>query len=165
MQEILTDDLLEELLRSPDPVKFAAKYKITDRSLPEYLQELLEEKGLRRPDVIREAQIGETYGYYIFTGQRNPKRDFVIRLALAMDCTLLETNRLLQVAGLNRLYCKNRRDVIIIFGIDHGYSLQQVDEQLYRFGEDTLQESSEASSAASSEGDASGVRARSGLAR
>lgn len=143
MQELLTEDLLEELLRSADPVKFAAKYKITDRTLPEYLQELLEEKGLRRPDVIRAAQIGETYGYYIFTGQRNPSRDFVIRIALAMDCTLLETNRLLQAAGLGRLYCKNRRDVIIIFGIDHGHTLQQVDEQLYRFGEATLQESAE----------------------
>ena len=149
MEEILTNDLLEELLSAADPVKFAAKYKITERTLPEYLQQLLDEKGLRRPDVIRAAQIGETYGYYIFTGQRRPKRDFVIRIALAMDCTLLEANRMLQSAGLSRLYCKNRRDVIIIFGIDHGYSLQQVDDQLYRFGEETLQESAEMAANAS----------------
>ena len=106
-------------------------------------RQLLDEKGLRRPDVIRRAQIGETYGYYIFTGQRHPKRDFVIRLALAMGCTLVETNRMLQAAGLNGLYCKNRRDVIIIYGIDHGFSLQRIDEQLYRLGETTLQDESE----------------------
>ena len=141
VEEILTEDLLEELLNAADPVKFAARYKITERTLPGYLQQLLDEKGLRRPDVIRDAQIGETYGYYIFTGQRNPTRDFVIRIAIAMDCTLLEANRLLQAAGLGRLYCKNRRDVIIIFGIDRGYSLQQIDDMLYRFSEDTLQES------------------------
>lgn len=140
MQELLTDDLLERLLRSSDPIQFADKYHITERTLPEYLQQLLEAKGLRRPDVIREAQIGETYGYYIFTGQRHPTRDFVIRIALAMRCSLLETNRLLQAAGLNELYCKNRRDVIIIYGIDHGFSLQRIDEQLYRFDEKTLQD-------------------------
>ena len=140
MQEPLTSDLLERLLQSSDPVQFAEEYGITERNLPDYLAQLLNEKGLRRPDVVREAQIGETYGYYIFTGQRRPTRNFVIRLALAMHCTLVETNRLLQAAGLNALYCKNRRDVIIIFGIDHGFSLQRIDEQLYRFGEKTLQD-------------------------
>lgn len=140
MQEILTDDLLKQLLSSSDPIQFADENNIGERSLSAYLQQLLEEKGLRRAAVVKDAQIGETYGYYIFTGQRHPKRDFVIRIAIAMGCTLKETNRLLQAAGLNELYCKNRRDVIIIFGIDHGFTLQHIEEQLYQFGEDTLQE-------------------------
>lgn len=139
LPELLTEDLLEELLNSADPVDFASKHELSERHLSDYLQQLLDEKALRRPEVIRNAQIGETYGYYIFTGQRHPKRDFVIRIALAMECTLTETNRMLQAAGLSRLYSKSRRDVIIIFGIEHGQSLQQIDEQLYRFGEATLQ--------------------------
>lgn len=137
--EPLTHDLLEELLNSDDPIQFAAAHDLTKRTLPEYLQQLLDEKGLRRADVVRDAQISETYGYYIFTGQRNPKRDFVIRIAFAMGCSLLEANRMLQAAGLNGLYCKNRRDAIIIFGLDRGYTLHQTDEQLYRFHERTLQ--------------------------
>ena len=143
MEELLTEDLLQELLDSPDPLRFIDDHGITGRTLPEYLHVLLEEKGLRRTDVVRDAQIGETYGYYIFTGQRHPKRDYVLRLAFALGCNLQETNRLLQAAGLNGLYCKNRRDVIIIFGIEHEFTLHQVDEQLFSFGEETLQDCSD----------------------
>ena len=55
MKEPLTNELLEELLSSPDPAKFASKNKITHRNLPDYLQQLLDEKGLSRPKVIAEA--------------------------------------------------------------------------------------------------------------
>ena len=55
-----------------------------------------------------------------------------------MKLTLKEADRLLQAAGVNELYCKNRRDAIIIFCLDRGYDLQKTDEELYRFGEDTI---------------------------
>lgn len=47
MKEILTEDLLAELLLSRDPQEFIEKYDITSHSLSEYLQALLEEKGLK----------------------------------------------------------------------------------------------------------------------
>ena len=40
--------------------------------------------------------------------------------------------------GANELYCKNRRDAIVIFAISHGYTLQKTEEELYRFGEATI---------------------------
>ncbi len=55
-----------------------------------------------------------------------------------MHLNLRETDRLLQAAGVNELYCKNRRDAIIIFAVNKGYSLQRTDEELYRFGEETI---------------------------
>ena len=55
-----------------------------------------------------------------------------------MALTLKETNRALSAAGANVLTCKNRRDAIIIFCIDHGCSLQKVNEELYRLGEETV---------------------------
>ena len=55
-----------------------------------------------------------------------------------MGCTLREANRLLKAGGVNELYCKNRRDAIIIFSLSQGASLQQAEEDLYRFGEATL---------------------------
>lgn len=138
MKEPLTEELLEELLTSPDPAAFADARNITRRSLPDYLQQLLDEKGLERADVVRAAGLNETYGYQIFMGQRSPKRNKVLQIAFAMGLTLKETNRLLQAAGANELYCKNRRDAIIIFCLDKGYSLQRVEEELYRFGEETI---------------------------
>jgi len=143
VKEPLTDELLDELLTSPDPGKFASKYKISQRSLAEYLQQLLDEKGLVRSTVIREAGIDPTYGYLIFTGERtNPSRNYLLQLAFSMKCTLTETNRLLQAGGRNELYCKTRRDAILIFCLNKGYSLQEAEQELYRRGEETLHKDS-----------------------
>ena len=138
VKEPLTNELLEELLSSPDPAKFASKNKITHRNLPDYLQQLLDEKGLSRPKVIAEAGLNATYGYDIFTGKKHPSRDKVLPLAFSMHCTLQETNRMLQAAGVNELYVKDRRDAIIIFSLEHGYTLMKTNEELYRFGEKTI---------------------------
>lgn len=137
-EEPLTDELLHELLNASSPIEFTEAYNIGHRTLSEYLNQLLAEKGLRRADVVREAGINETFGYQIFKGQRNPTRDKVLQLAFALGCDLVETNRLLKAAGANELYCKDRRDAIILFCIDHGMGLTRTDEELYRFGEETL---------------------------
>ena len=138
VKEPLTDELLAELLNSDDPVEFAAKNRIARRNLPEYLQQLLDEKGLKRSEVVRDAGLNPTYGYEIFMGRKRASRDYLLQIAFALGATLQETNRILQAAGHNELYCKNRRDAIIIFCIDRGYPLMRVDEELYRFGEDTI---------------------------
>lgn len=62
----------------------------------------------------------------------------VLQIAFAMALTLKETNRALTAAGVSVLNCKDRRDAIIIFCIDRGCSLQKVNEELYRFGEETV---------------------------
>lgn len=138
MKEPLTEELLQELLSVSDVRAFADGHRIEKRSLSEYLQQLLDEKGLARADVVRKAGLNETFGYQIFMGQRGASRNKVLQLAFAMGLTLRETNRLLQAAGANGLYCKNRRDAIIIFCLDRGFDLQKTDEELYRFHEDTI---------------------------
>ena len=138
MEEPLTEELLDELLASPSATTFISKNDVGVRTLSEYLQELLEKKGLKRSEVVKAAGLNETFGYQIFTGQRGAKRDKILAIALAMHLSLKETDRLLQAAGVNELYCKNRRDAIIIFCVDKGYSLQKTDEELYRFGEETI---------------------------
>ncbi|HIW75130.1 MULTISPECIES: XRE family transcriptional regulator [Gordonibacter] len=138
MREPLTEELLQELLAAPDPRSFAERHRLTKRSLSEYLQYLLDEKGFERSDIVRKAGLNDTFGYQIFMGQRGASRNKVLQLAFAMGLTLKEADRLLQAAGANQLYCKDRRDAIIIFCLDHGYTLQKTDEELYRFGEDTI---------------------------
>ena len=67
-----------------------------------------------------------------------PPGTTLLKIAFAMGCTLREANRLLQAGGANELYCKNRRDAIVIFAISHGYTLQKTEEELYRFDEATI---------------------------
>ncbi len=138
MAEPLTDKMLEELLDAPTVDAFIDEHEFTQRSLSEYLRQLLEEKGLEQAQVARMADISPTYGYMIFEGQRNPNRNKVLQICLAMALTYTETNRALEAAGASLLYSKNRRDAIIIFCIDRGCSLQKTNEELYRFGEETI---------------------------
>lgn len=138
VEEPLTDELLEELMDAPDARAFVAKNRLKERTLSERLQRLLDEKGLVRSEVVRAAGINSTYGYQIFTGQREPGRDYVIMLAFAMGLTLKETDRLMQAAGVNPLYAKSRRDAIIIYCLTHGSTLHETDEELYRLGERTV---------------------------
>lgn len=139
MEEPLTEELLQGLIDTPDLAQFVSEHNLPKKTtLAAYLQQLLEEHGLARASVIRKTSINETHGYQIFTGQRGASRNKVLQLAFAMELSLKETNRLMQAAGASELYCKNRRDAIIIFCLTHGYSLQKADEELYRFGEQTI---------------------------
>lgn len=138
MEEPLTEDMLAELLDAPDPAAFIGKAEVAERTLSEYLNALLAEKGLKRASVVHAAGINETFGYQIFTGARHASRDNLLKIAFAMGLTLREANRLLQAGGASELYCKNRRDAIIIFALSHGYPLQKTEEELYRFGEPTI---------------------------
>lgn len=138
MAEPLTEGLLDELLSAPNPEAYLDSHDFGERTLSEYLQRLLEEKHLERAQVVRMANLNETFGYQIFKGERNPSRNKVLQIAFAMALSLRETNRALSAAGVNALNCKNRRDAIIIFCIDRGCFLQKVNEELYRFGEETV---------------------------
>lgn len=141
----LTDELLNELLDAPNIDDYIKEHDFATPSLSNYLKQLLQEKGLERSRVVRMADLNETFGYQIFTGARHPSRNKVLQIrnkvlqiAFAMALTLKETNRALTAAGVSVLNCKDRRDAIIIFCIDRGCSLQKVNEELYRFGEETV---------------------------
>lgn len=139
MEEPLTEDLLCELLESGDPASFLKEHDLSNRSLSDYLQDLLAIHKRERVEVIRAAEINETYGYQLFAGQRkNPSRNILLQLAFGMGVSLQEANRLLKTAGLSPLYCKSRRDAIIIFCLNRGCTLQTVNEELFRFKEDTV---------------------------
>lgn len=139
MEEPLTEELLNELISSQDPAAYLGQHRPVQRDLASYLQELLESKGLERKDVVNESQINYTYGYQLFTGRRkNPSRDMVLQIAFAMHLTLRETDRLLQVAGVSRLYCKERRDAIVVFCLSRGLSLSETNETLFAYGERIL---------------------------
>lgn len=138
MAQRLTEELLAELLEASDIDAFLDSHQLGEPSLPDYLNALLAEKNLERAQVVRMANLNETFGYQIFMGTRNPSRNKLLQIAFAMALTLRETNRMLEAGGVSSLYSKSRRDAIIIFCLERGCSLQRVNEELYRFGEETI---------------------------
>ena len=93
---------------------------------------------LRRADVVRASGLNATVVYDIFSGKSRPGRDHAIMLAFGLKCTLRETQRLLRLAGVSELWCKQRRDAIIIWCIRNGFDRIATDDELYRMGEATL---------------------------
>ena len=139
MNEPLTEELLNELLASSDPEDFISQHPASKRELAPYLNEMLVAHGKERNEVIHASNLDHTYAYQILAGTRaNPSRNKILQLAFAIGLTTRETDRALQAGGKSRLYCKDRRDAIIIFCLDRGVQLQETNETLYRLGEEVV---------------------------
>lgn len=136
--ECLTEDLLARLLASASPEAYLDEGGTLDRELPDYLRELLDERGIKRADVVRASGINPTVVYDIFAGKSLPGRDHAIMLAFGLGCSLRETQRLLRLAGVAELWPKARRDAIVIWCVDHGMTRAACDDELWRLGEKTL---------------------------
>ena len=138
VQKRLTDELLDQIVHSDTPDAFLAFGDGIERDLAAYLSQMLAAKGKSKSEVIRSANLNETFGYQIFSGKRHPRRDNALALGFGLGLDLREMRRLLAHADVGDLYSKNRRDAIIIFCISHGYDLMRTDEELYRYGEETI---------------------------
>lgn len=134
-RERLTEDLLARLLASETPEAYLAQGETIDRELSDYLNELLQARGLKRAAVARRARLNAQFVYDIFKGKCRPRRNNAIMLAFGLGCTLRETQRLLRLADVGELWPKVRRDAIIIWCIEHGYTCEQCDDELWSLGE------------------------------
>ncbi len=135
-----TSELINWLQKENDIKAFVSENRnlIVNKPLVPYLNELLERYQIKKSDVISKAGLTTVYGYQIFDGRREPKRDKIIQLAIGFGLTLDETQRLLRYAGYNSLYPKNRRDVLFIFSINKKLEITEVDNLLYDMGESRL---------------------------
>ena len=139
--EKLTQELLNELLFTSSLESFFSENDAIDAiTLSQYLNWMMERKALKKIDIIKKSGLNPTHAYQIFSGDRRASRNKILQLALAMALSLHETQRLLKIAGTNELYCKNRRDAIIIYCISHRMNLESTDNTLFQFEESTLSE-------------------------
>lgn len=133
-EEHLTEELLDRLLASASIEQYLDEGLVSARTLTDYLFDRMEAHDLRRADVVRASGLNATVVYDIFSGKSRPGRDHAIMLAFGLKCTLRETQRLLRLAGVSELWCKQRRDAIIIWCIRNGFDRIATDDELYRMG-------------------------------
>lgn len=97
-----------------------------------FFNEILFENNIESiPELMEKAQIEVHYGYQILSGTRKPSRDKVIQICIAAKLNLSKTQRALNMAKLGQLYPKDSRDAIIIFGINKGFNLIQINNILH----------------------------------
>lgn len=105
-----------------------------------YIDALLSEKGLKRQDVFQKADMPRKYGYKLLSGESHTTdRDKLLRLFIAMNMTLKETQRALALYGMPALYPKLKRDAVLIIAFNKGVSsVDTVNEWLHEHGEAEL---------------------------
>ena len=121
---------LEDYLCSPTFTEF--------NSIGEYLEFLLNEKGLEKAQVIKDSDIQRNYGYQLFSGVKTPGRNKLLALSIAMGLSLEETQRGLSIAKEGKLYSKNKRDSIIIYSINKKQTVLETNNLLFEMGEELL---------------------------
>lgn len=140
METNTTEKLWEMLRESNDISLFLTDNKEDFRkdSVPGVLNDLFRTKKISKAALAKRASMSEVYLHQVFAGQRNPSRNRILCMCLGMSASLDETQRTLKLCGAAELYIRNRRDVIISYGLLHGMSVQEVNDRLFIEKEATL---------------------------
>lgn len=140
MENKTTDELTGELMSraSLDSYLKDNQTFFTSGSVAELLTLLCAKRPIAKNALARKAGMSEVYLHQVLSGRRNPSRDRLLCLCLALEATLEETQMLLQCACCAQLYPKNRRDAIISHGIIHHTDLGEVNDKLFSENEKTL---------------------------
>ena len=140
MEEKTTGDLTRELMSqaSLDLYLKDNQSLFSDSNVAEFLLALCKKNPIAKIALARKAGMSEVYLHQVLSGRRNPSRDRLLCLCLALEATMDEIQALLQCASYARLYPKIRRDAIIIHGIVHHTSLSAINDKLFAEGEKTL---------------------------
>ena len=135
-----TDDLLKSLKQKrniEDFFKENASELIFD-SLSEQIAFYMNQKGLKKSEVVNRSMLG-TYAYNIINGDRkNPERDKLIMLCFGLRLTAEEANRLLKMSSNGELYVRNPRDLVLIYALDRGKGVIDANNKLDELGLDLL---------------------------
>ena len=135
-----TSEIVKELGLCPDFQTFYSENKehMVSANLTQLLAELLNSKGLKKSQVIKNAELSEVYGYQIFSGLRVPERKKLLCLAIGMELNIDEVQQLLKCAGYSQLYVKIPFDSVVLYGFCKGLSVVQINELLYKYNLETL---------------------------
>lgn len=123
--EKTTEELMKilESTKEIGPFLSESADELPSYSLSEYLNLLIEGKGLKKSDIIRRSSMEKTYFYQILKGRKNPTRNKLLMIAFGMELDIDETRRLLKIGDCGDLYPKNERDCVIIHSILNGKTL------------------------------------------
>lgn len=127
-----TDELNHQIKNATDLDDYLLRNRkhMLSGSLHEYLETLLAEKKIGKPDVIKGSLLDRSYVYQIFSGERKPSRDKLIALAFGMGLNVEETQKMLKLSGNRELYARDERDAAILFALLHSRTIDEANDLL-----------------------------------
>lgn len=114
--------ILEEMDDQTAADDFVSEHEIKGPcTFHDYLDRIIEDKGLERAEVVRRSGISSNYVYQILSGGKaNPGRDKILALCIASEMSYKETQKALEIAGAAPLYPRDERDIRIAVSINNG---------------------------------------------
>lgn len=110
------------------------------RPFSDYMRSKFREKGVLQQNVFLAADISENYGYKLIAEEKHTiQRDIILRICLAAQFDLNETQKALILYGMAPLYWLLPRDIVFMAAIVHrAFDIHQVNEILIRCGQAPL---------------------------
>lgn len=138
-----TEDLMNAL-KGADPIRvseyLANEFSDGEPTFARYLDRILLQKDMKRQDVLIRANLPQKYGYKLLTGESHTTdRDKILRICISAQMDLKETQRALKLYGMNELYPKIKRDVVLIVALSRRvFDIDAVNDMLIQEGEEPL---------------------------
>lgn len=135
-----TEELMKNLLKANNIEEYVKENEeyFVDLSISQFLSDYITAKNLKKSAIIKDAEISEIFGFQVFSGTRNPSRNTLLSLCIAMKMTFNEVQASLKIGEFAPLYPKSKRDSIIILGIKNNKSVCEINNDLYDNNEETL---------------------------
>ncbi len=110
------------------------------KQFAEYFFSLESVKEKKQSQIVNDSLLKKSYAYEIlsFECKKRPKRERLIALMIAGGLNIDEVQRGLEICGAGTLYARDRRDAIIIFGINHKKKVLEINEMLADRGFEAL---------------------------
>lgn len=134
-----TKELLHRLSVSNDIKKFIDnnENEFINMKYTDFLNSILAQKRISIAYVAKRSGQGD-YVYKILNGERKPSRDVLISIAFGMQLSLDETQLLLRISKNAMLDPRDRRDSVIIYGINEQLSVEKLNDLLFEMNFNTL---------------------------
>lgn len=100
-------------------------------SFSEYIQRILEERGIKKSKLIKALNVDRNYGYQMLNGTRTPTRAQIIRIALYIKLDFSQTQRLLNLAGRESLYVRRPEDAKAVHCLEHPMEFEKACEFIW----------------------------------
>ncbi len=135
-KKLSTDQLLDLLFMESNLERLMEKgsESLGMPDFPDYISALCRQRGEVPERVINRANIEKSYGHQLFSGRRKPSRDTVLQLAFGFEMDYNAAQELLKIARKSLLHPKVKRDMVIVFCLQHGSSIVECQLALEKYG-------------------------------
>ncbi len=136
-----TEDLFRLIQSSPKSFEsMVENNEILDKEpgFCETLNNFFTSHNVTVQQVIIETVLSKSYVYQVLSGERKPGRDIIIKIALAANLSLDETQHLLMLGEKGILYPKVKRDAVIMSSILRNRTVAETHDFLLSLGEKGL---------------------------